>query len=160
MNLRAPGPARTAAASTLLAAVVLVLLTVPAAASAQAEAFLSIGGSPAGRSAQTGGPSCRSITYRGTAGQIDIQTTDTSEGPVVAWGITMYDRNESRGRWDVDTYLNGRRTTSGFHRTTTTPYVPHGSVRARSGQRFNIVASLVSASGRSYRSVPNQCFVP
>lgn len=104
--------------------------------------------------------SCRSITHPGSAGKIDVQTTDTSDGPVVAWGITMYDMKESIGQWDVDTYLNGKKTTSGFHRTTTTPYIPHGSVLARSGQRFNVRATLLSASGHFYTDVPNECSVP
>ncbi len=110
--------------------------------------------------AQTDRPSCRSISYPGSSGRIDVQTSDTERGPVVSWAITMYDEGESVGRWDVDTYLNGRKTTSGFHRNTSTPYVPHGSILARSGQRFNVEATLLSASGRSYHNVTNECFVP
>jgi hypothetical protein len=41
------------------------------------------------------------------------QTTDTSDGPVVAWRITMYETQESMGG-DVDAYLNAEKTTSGF----------------------------------------------
>lgn len=89
-----------------------------------------------------------------------MQTSDTDQGPVVSWAITMYDQGESVGRWDVDTYRNGKKTSSGFHRNTTTPYVPHGSILARSGQRFNVEATLLSASGTSYHNVTNECFVP
>ena len=110
--------------------------------------------------AQADRPSCRSISYPGTSGRIDVQTSDTDQGPVVSWAITMYDEGESVGRWDVDTYLNGKKTSSGFHRNTSTPYVPHGSILARAGQRFNVEATLLSASGRSYHNVTNECFVP
>jgi hypothetical protein len=64
------------------------------------------------------------------------------------------------GRWDVYTYLNGKRTTSAFNRTITGPYRPHGSIAARSGQVFRVEATLVSTDGRTYLSVPNNCRVP
>ena len=89
-----------------------------------------------------------------------MQTTDTSDGPVVAWGITMNNPNESGGRWDVDAYLNGNKTTSGVHGSEPSPYSPHGSILARSGQRFEIRGTHISESGGSYGTVPNECFVP
>jgi hypothetical protein len=102
-------------------------------------------------------PSCRAITYRGSSGYISVQTNSSS---YVAWGITMTPPSLSVGRWDVDTWLNGRKTTSGFHRTTTGPYIPHGAIQARRGQRFVVTATLVSANGRTYVNVPNACTVP
>lgn len=117
-------------------------------------------GGPAVQGAEAARPSCHAIEYPGNAGVISVQTTATSRGPRLAWGIKMYDPKESTGRWDVDTYLNGEKTTSGFHRTTTGPYLPHGSLQARSGQRFEVRGTLVSASGNEYHTVPNECFVP
>lgn len=101
--------------------------------------------------------SCRSIVFQGNAGEIAVQTSD---GPTVAWGINMYDPNESGGRWDIDTYINGRKTSSGIHRTEPAPYTPHGSILAESGQRFEVRGTLASQSGRYYHTVPNECFVP
>lgn len=102
-------------------------------------------------------PSCRAITYSGSSGYISVQTNSSSK---VAWGITMTPLSLSVGRWDIDTWLNGKKTTSGFHRTTTGPYIPHGSIQARKGQTFVVTATLVSANGRTYRNVPNACTVP
>jgi hypothetical protein len=102
-------------------------------------------------------PSCRSITYRGSSGYISVQTNSSS---LVAWGITMTPPSLAVGRWDVDTWLNGRKTSSGFHRTLTGPYIPHGSIQARRGQTFVVTATLVSANGRTYVNVPNACTVP
>lgn len=106
---------------------------------------------------QAAPPSCRSIEYRGNSGKISVQTNNAHR---IQWGITMYDSQDSVGRWDVDTYLNGRKTTSGFHRTTTGPYIPHGSLDARQGQRFHVEAHLQSANGETHHSVTNECIVP
>lgn len=72
----------------------------------------------------------------------------------------MNPSTKSIGRWDVFTYLNGRRTNSAFNRTTTDLYVPHGSVTARSGQSFKVEATVVSTDGRICKSVTNICRVP
>lgn len=106
-------------------------------------------------------PSCSYIRYNGPHGYIDVQTTFAYPTYRVAWGVTMAPYNLSRGRWDVDTYLSGKKTTSGFHQTTITDYTPHGNVPgARVGQTFKVVAKLVSAvNGRTYYSVTNECRV-
>lgn len=86
----------------------------------------------------------------------------TSSSGVVAWGINMFNPANSAGKWDIDTFVNGRKTTSGFHRTTGV-YIPHGAVNAREarrGARFEVRGTLVGANGTSYTAVPNVCLIP
>ena len=102
-------------------------------------------------------PSCASVTYTGPDGYISVQT---SPSKVVAWGITMTPPSKSIGAWNVSTYLNDRKTSSGFNRTTTGPYIPHGSIQARSGEVFRVEATVAATDGRTYHNVPNACQVP
>lgn len=138
----------------------LVLVSTATAAPAAAADGVLVGRSVGRSTAQDERPSCRAISYPGVSGRVDVQTFDSEEGPVVSWGVTMYDRRESIGRWDVDTFLNGKKTSSGFHRTTVVEYIPHGAVLARSGRRFTLEATLLSAEGNPHHSVTNECFVP
>jgi hypothetical protein len=114
-------------------------------------------------------PSCGFAVFRGNAGDIYVKV----DLGVASWGITMHQMSESIGRWDVDTFGDSRKLTSGFHRTTTTPYVPHGSIQLgldgakiktggmiRPGATFQVKAKLVSATGRTYISISNACTMP
>lgn len=148
---------------TSLTITVLAFLSVLLAHPAVAAEPSALGGGMTASTARSGEqvvaddrPSCRAITYTGPDGRIDVQTTNG----IVAWGITMTPSAKSIGRWDVFTYLNGSRTTSAFNRTTTGPYIPHGSVAARSGQSFKVQATVASADGKIYTSVTNICRVP
>ncbi|KAA2261989.1 hypothetical protein F0L68_14945 [Solihabitans fulvus] len=148
--------------SVLAALAVLVGMSAPALAANAEETTVVQGGmtdAPVAAQAEVAPealPSCAHITYPGNAGYIAVQT---SPNKVVAWGIQMQPPSRSAGRWDVDTYLNNHKTTSGFHRTVGV-YVPHGSIQARSGQVFRVDATLVSVDGNTYHSVPNNCRVP
>lgn len=104
-------------------------------------------------------PSCAAISYPGNAGTITVQT---SSNRTVAWGVNMYNPKDSAGKWDLDTFQNGKKTTSGFHRVTG-PYIPHGAVspkESRRGARFHVEATVITADGRTIRSAPNECTIP
>lgn len=104
-------------------------------------------------------PSCRSIEYPGDGGKISVQTAPNG---TVAWGITMYNQADVAGRWDIDTLVNARKTTSSFHRALTGPYIPHGSVppaEATRGGHFSVAGTLVSANGKTFQTAPNDCII-
>lgn len=104
-------------------------------------------------------PSCKAITYPGNGGKITVQT---SPSRTVAWGVNMYNPADSAGKWDIDTFQNGKKTTSGFHRVTGA-YIPHGALNpkeARRGARFHVEATLAAADGKVFHSVPNDCIIP
>jgi hypothetical protein len=97
-------------------------------------------------------PSCARIEYVGNAGYIAVQERNHR----LQWGIVMTPLSLSVGRWDVDTYLSGRKTSSGFHRTVHTPYIPHGSLAVPANKIFHVQAKLVGPHG-TFVSVPNAC---
>jgi hypothetical protein len=97
-------------------------------------------------------PSCAHITYRGNAGYIAVQERNHR----LQWGIVMTPPKLSIGRWDVNTYLSGRKTTSGFHRTVTAPYIPHGSLAVPAGKIFHVQAKVVGPNG-TFVNLPNAC---
>jgi hypothetical protein len=97
-------------------------------------------------------PSCAHIKYVGNAGYIAVQERNHR----LQWGIVMTPLSLSVGRWDVNTYLSGRKTSSGFHRTVTTPYIPHGSLAVPANKIFHVQAKLVGPHG-TFVSVPNAC---
>ena len=101
-------------------------------------------------------PSCRSITYKGNAGAIHVQT---SKNGYVAWGIYMYNPKLDAGPWTVDVYVGSRRVD---HKKQN--YAPHGSVNpkdAKKGKTFHISATHhANANGKNYKNVPNECIIP
>jgi hypothetical protein len=140
-----------------------VALSVPASASTSvptSHIVVSGGMVRAGSSAARQSPavanysSCRSITYRGNAGYISVQE---SSNHTVAWGITMTPYYLSQGTWNVSTYLNGHKTSSGFNRYVPGTYTPHGSIpNVRAGQTFHVSAKVVNQYG-TFVNVPNDC---
>jgi hypothetical protein len=107
-----------------------------------------------GKSATPGAPdaSCHSVTYRGNAGYISVQEKKNR----LQWGITMTPLGYSVGKWNVSTYLSGKKTSSGFNRTMDSPYIPHGSLDVRSGKVFHVQAKVVGKYG-TFVNVPNAC---
>ena len=97
-------------------------------------------------------PSCHSITYRGNAGYISVQENNGR----LQWGITMTPLSYSIGTWHVSTYLSGKKTSSGFNRTVTTPYIPHGSLSVPGGKVFTVQAQVTGPNG-TFVNVPNAC---
>jgi hypothetical protein len=61
----------------------------------------------------------------------------------------------SIGKWDADTYLSGRKTSSGFHRTVKVGY-PHGSLAVPANKVFHVSAKVVGQYG-TITNVPNAC---
>jgi len=108
--------------------------------------------SPGSSPAKASYPSCARIEYRGNAGHIDVQEKNHR----LQWGIVMTPPKYSIGRWDVDTYLSGKKTVSGIHRTFKAPYIPHGSLVAPSGKIFHVQAKVVGPYG-TFVNVPNAC---
>jgi hypothetical protein len=80
--------------------------------------------------------SCARIEYKGNAGHIDVQEKNHR----LQWGIVMTPLKYSIGKWDVDTYLSGKKTPSGFHRTVKKGYIPHGSLTVPGGKIFHVMA--------------------
>ncbi|MBV9792819.1 MAG: hypothetical protein JO016_02665 [Actinobacteria bacterium] len=109
---------------------------------------------PAGTAtpAATAYPSCHSIKYVGNAGFISVQEKSNK----LQWGITMTPLSYSVGKWSVSTYLSGKKTTSGFNRTVTIGYIPHGSLSVPSGKIFHVMAEVVGPDG-TFTNVPNAC---
>ena len=100
--------------------------------------------------------SCHSITYKGSAGAIHVQT---SKSGYVAWGIYMYNSKLDAGPWNVDVYVGKTRVD---HKDQN--YALHGSVNpkdAKKGKIFHITATHhANANGKTYGSVPNECVIP
>ena len=97
-------------------------------------------------------PSCGAIRYVGNAGYISVQERSGR----LQWGITMTPLSYSIGKWSVSTYLSGKKTTSGFNRTVTVGYIPHGSLAVPSGKIFHVQAQVVGPNG-TFVNVPNAC---
>jgi hypothetical protein len=97
-------------------------------------------------------PSCHSVTYRGNAGYISVQESNNR----LQWGITMTPLSYSIGTWSVSTYLSGKKTSSGFNRTVTTPYIPHSSLAVPSGKIFQVQAKVVGPNG-TFVTIPHAC---
>jgi hypothetical protein len=97
-------------------------------------------------------PSCARIEYVGNRGYIAVQEKDRK----LQWDITMTPLSYSVGKWSVSTYLGGRKTTSGFNKTVTVGYVPHGSLAVPAGRVFSVSATVVGPDG-TISSVPNAC---
>lgn len=97
-------------------------------------------------------PSCANVTYPGDSGHIAVQERNNR----LQWGIVMTPPSNSVGKWDVDTYLNGQKTTSGFHRDAPNGYLPHGSLAVPSNQVFHVQAKVVGPSG-TFVNMPNGC---
>lgn len=100
-------------------------------------------------------PSCRSITYRGKAGYIAVQTSSSG---YVSWGIYLYNKADEPGPWKADVFVNGKRVDGKVQE-----YAPHGSVspkHATKGGTFSITASHITPSGRVVGSIPNACRIP
>jgi hypothetical protein len=97
-------------------------------------------------------PSCHSITYRGNAGYIAVQEKNHR----LSWGIRMTPLKYSIGKWNVSTYLSGKKTSSGFNRTVKVGYVPHGSLTVPGNKIFHVQAKVVGPYG-TFVNVPNAC---
>jgi hypothetical protein len=102
------------------------------------------------------GPSCRSVTFYGSAGAIYVQT---SPGGYVTWGIYMYNSALNPGPWLVNVMVNGKQVD---HKSQ--EYAPHASVPpkiAKKGSYFSLYAVHYSVVTEIwYGSVPNGCIVP
>jgi hypothetical protein len=97
-------------------------------------------------------PSCAHIKYVGNRGYISVQEKNHR----IQWGITMTPLKDSIGKWSVSTYLSGRKTTSGFNRTVTVGYIPHGSLAVPANKVFSVKAKVVGPHG-TFSNVPNAC---
>lgn len=108
--------------------------------------------SPGSYLAKKANPSCSRIEYKGNAGYIAVQEKNHR----LQWGIVMTPLKYSIGKWAVDTYLSGKKTTSGFHRTVTKGYIPHGSLAVPANKVFHVQAKVVGPNG-TFVNVPNAC---
>jgi len=104
-------------------------------------------------------PSCRAITYRGSAGAIYVQT---SPGGYVVWGIYMYSSALDSGPWWVDVYVGNKRVD--HKQPPRQVYAPHGSLPpklAKKGSVFRISALHYATANRTwYGNIPNGCIIP
>lgn len=151
--------ARLAAATTITAAVASAVGVLPASA---ATASVQVSGGmtrltvaaqhPESHLTAKAYPSCAHIKYVGNAGYIAVQERNHR----LQWGIVMTPLTDSIGKWSVDTFLSGRKTTSGFHRTVTKGYIPHGSLSVPANKVFHVQAKVVGPHG-TFVNVPNAC---
>jgi hypothetical protein len=104
-------------------------------------------------------PSCRAVTYRGSAGAIYVQT---SPGGYVVWGIYMYNGALDSGPWWVDVYVGKNRVD--HKQPPRQVYAPHASVPpklAKKGSVFRISALHYATANRTwYGNIPNGCIIP
>jgi hypothetical protein len=103
-------------------------------------------------SAKTLLPSCSRIEYVGNSGFIAVQERNYK----LQWGIVMTPLAYSIGKWNVSTYLSGKKTTSGFYRSVTIGYVPHGSLSVPPNKVFHVRAEVVGPDG-TFFNAPNAC---
>jgi hypothetical protein len=103
-------------------------------------------------SAKTLLPSCSRIEYVGNSGFIAVQERNHK----LQWGIVMTPLTYSIGKWNVSTYLSGKKTTSGFYRTVTIGYIPHGSLSVPPNKVFHVRAEVVGPDG-TFFNAPNAC---
>jgi len=151
---------RLLAAITTTAAIASVVGILPASASTASDQVpggmtrltSTIVKSPESHPAAKALPSCSRIEYVGNAGFIAVQERNHR----LQWGIVMTPLKLSIGKWDVNTYLSGRKTTSGFHRTVTKGYIPHSSLDVRANRVFHVQAKVVGPNG-TFVNVPNAC---
>jgi hypothetical protein len=102
-------------------------------------------------------PSCRSITYRGSAGYLAVQTSPSGS---VAWGGGLDNKADEVGFYVISVLVNGHREDG---KNAHYPYFPHGSLppsKAPSGATFVLQVDLQSDSGHHYVNVPNACRIP
>ena len=102
-------------------------------------------------------PSCRSITYRGPAGYLAVQTSPSGS---VAWGGGLYNKADEAGLYMIDVLVNGQRAD---RKNKPYVYFPHGSLPpslAPSGATFVLQVDLQSDSGHHYVNVTNGCRIP
>ena len=102
-------------------------------------------------------PSCRSITYRGPAGFLAVQTSPSG---AVAWGGELNNKMDEAGVYAINVLVNGHPEdwVNGHYL-----YFPHASLppsKAPSGATFVLQVDLQSDSGHHYVNVPNACRIP
>jgi hypothetical protein len=97
-------------------------------------------------------PGCSRIEYVGNSGFIAVQERNHK----LQWGIVMTPLAYSIGKWNVSTYLSGKKTTSGFYRTVTIGYIPHGSLSVPPNKVFHVQAEVVGPDG-TFFNAPNAC---
>jgi len=105
---------------------------------------------------QQGIQSCRSVTYRGDAGYVSVQTHTNG---TVAWGIYMHNPADNYGPWYWFVSIDGKK-----HASAAQLYPPHHSILrkdAPSGSILSILAVHVTLfSGGISFAPPNACVVP
>jgi hypothetical protein len=112
------------------------------------------GGTEAPTGASGIDPSCRSVSFTGSAGYIAVQTSPTGR---IAWGIYMYSPENRYGLWVVSVYVGGRQVDRKVQ-----AYEPHGSVASSQGPPGSILsirASMTNENGE-FTSVPVGCVIP
>lgn len=103
-------------------------------------------------------PSCQNFQSRGPDGVVHVQVNPAGR---VVWGVTMTPSSKSIGTWELFTLMGGKKTSSGFYRTVSLPYVPHGEVaETRPGLVFAVRGWVHAADGNQYWVVGAPCRVP
>lgn len=104
-------------------------------------------------------PSCASHVSPGPDGTVTVHAQINLRG--VDWAVVMEPPAASVGRWDIDAYLSGKKTTSGFHRTTTGIYTPHGVVpNPKSGLLFSVQGQVSDGFLTTYVVNSTPCRIP
>ena len=102
-------------------------------------------------------PSCLNHDSPGPDGVVTVQTNRRN----VIWAVRMNPSSKSIGQWVLGTYLDGKKTRSGFNRPVIDlPYQPHGTVpgtRVRPGQVFTVRGAIIAGDGTEYLVISTPC---
>ena len=102
-------------------------------------------------------PLCTRHDSVGPDGTVTAQVNSAGQ---VVWGVVMRPSSKSVGVWNFDTYANGKKSVSGFHRAVTAPYIPHGfTPESRPGTVWS-AKGFVMVGLEYYYIVGDPCYVP
>jgi len=103
-------------------------------------------------------PSCAGHDSPGPDGIVTVRMNPSG---LVQWGVKMIPPEKSVGQWALITIMGGKKTTSGFNRFTTGPYIPHGVVsETKPGLVFAVRGVVYSTDGHEYFVYGTPCRVP
>ena len=102
-------------------------------------------------------PLCDIHNSPGPDGVVTVQTIRRN----ITWGVRMNPSSKSIGQWVLGTYLDGKKTSSGFNRAVVDgPYQPHGTVpgtRVRPGQVFTVRGAIIAGPETEYLVISTPC---
>ena len=103
-------------------------------------------------------PLCTRHDSVGPEGTVTAQVNQAGQ---VVWGVVMRPPSKAVGVWNFDTYFNGKKSISGFHRTLTGPYTPHGfTPESRPGGVWSAKGYVLAGNMEYHYIVGDPCYIP